>query len=503
MLTMPDRPNVLILHADQQRYDSLGCTGNPHARTPNLDRLAAEGTVFTRHISSNTICMPSRASLFTGLYPPGHNVWTNGVPLNRRTYARVDTQRVGEKVRPEPPTLADVFAAAGYDTVALGKLHLTPNLAPPAYGFPETWARWEGGALDDWHGPYYGFRHVELTQGHGEQPCHRGHYAAWLQREHPEVYRAVAEGREQHPRPIPALGDLYPSPVPAELHNTTWLADRFRAYLDARPADRPFFAFIGFPDPHHPFTPSFDVVQDFLGAPVRDPVDPTGELAGDAPLLDAGTDISGLTPEQRRMILRYTYAMVHQIDRAVGRVVEGLQAAGVWDDTVVIFTSDHGDFLGDHGRLRKGYTPCDPLLHLPFILRAGRRAPDLPARVAAPMSNVDVLPTLAALAGITPPAWCHGRDIAEVVRSGAEHRALAYCANGLPAVTNYTLYDAHHRFSLYPHTGYMELYDHREDPGECHNRAAERPDRVARMRRVIEASLLQHRTPILARVSAW
>ena len=110
---MTNQPNILIIHADQQRYDSLGCTGNPYVRTPNLDRLASEGTLFTRHISSNTICMPSRASLFTGLYPPGHNVWTNGIPLNRREYSHVNQQSIGERVCPEPPTAADIFAGAG------------------------------------------------------------------------------------------------------------------------------------------------------------------------------------------------------------------------------------------------------------------------------------------------------------------------------------------------------------------------------------------------------
>ena len=494
-------PNILIIHADQQRYDSLGCNGNAYARTPNLDVLAAEGTLFTRHVSSNPICMPSRASLFTGLYPPGHNVWTNGVALNRREYALVNAQAVGEQVRPEPPTLADVFAAAGYDTVAFGKLHLTPNLAPTPYGYPETWSRWDESNLNAWHGPYYGFRHVEMTQGHGEHPCHQGHYAVWLQCEHPDVYQAVVEQREHAPRPVPALSDLYASPVPGELHNTTWLAERFCAYLDARPAGQPFFAFIGFPDPHHPFTPSFDVVRDFESCDVQDPVDPAGEAVREMPLARVGTDVSGLVDEERRIILRYTHAMVHQIDTAVGRIVNGLKRAGVWENTIVIFTSDHGDVLCDHGRLRKEQIPCEPLLHLPFILHAP--GVDLPARVATPMSNVDVLPTLTSLAGVNSPEWIHGVDITQVIRASGDHVALAYCANGIPARTSYTLYDEHYRFSLYPHTGYTELFDHRADPGECHNLATAQPARVAVLRRTIEARLLLHRNPILARVSAW
>jgi arylsulfatase A-like enzyme len=408
---------------------------------------------------------------------------------------------VGDQVRPEPPTMADLFGDAGYDTLALGKLHLTPNLAPPSYGFPETWALWDEGRFDDWHGPYYGFRHVEMTQGHGEQPCHRGHYALWLQDEHPDIYAAVVRNAASRSLPVPGLRDLYPSPVPSDLHNTTWLAERFCDYLGRRSEDQPFFAFVGFPDPHHPFTPPYDVLERFGDIDVPEPFDPAGESVAGTPVGSAGTDLSELTMEERRTIIRYTYAMVHQIDLAVGRMVEGLKEAGIWDETIVVFTSDHGDFLGDHGRLRKGYTPSDALLHLPFVLRAPDS--DLPDRVDTPMSNVDILPTLAALTGVKAPEWVHGVDIAEVIRSGQEHSVLAYCSNGLPPMTNYTLYDAVYRFTVYPHTGYAELFNHEEDLGEVNNLAEQAPERVDRMRREIEARLLMHRNPILARVSAW
>ena len=498
---MDKRPNILILHTDQQRSDSLGCMGNRYVHTPNLDLLAAGGTVFTRHIGSNTICMPSRASLFTGLYPPAHGVWTNGVPLNRREYATLDVRSVGESVRPEPPTAADVFAAAGYDTAAFGKLHLTPNLAPAAFGYQETWSRWEDGSLDDWHGPYFGFRHVEMTQGHGEQPCHRGHYAAWLQREYPDVYRAVVENAEVAERPVPALRDLYASAVPGDLHHASWLADRFCAYLDARSGEQSFFAFVGFPDPHHPFTPPYDVIREFEGTGVQASYDPAGAAIVDTPLSKAGTDVSALTEGERQTVLRYTYAMIAQIDRAVGRIFAGLKQSGLWENTIVVFTSDHGDFLCDHARLRKGFTPSDTLLHLPFILRAP--GVDLPARVDTVMSNTDVLPTLAALAGVDGPDWVHGVDMVRVVHEGTDHAALAYCSNGHPGMTNYTVYDNAYRFTCYPKTGYTELFDHRTDPGETQNLAAQQPERAVAMRHLIEERLLLHRNPILARVSAW
>jgi arylsulfatase A-like enzyme len=188
---------------------------------------------------------------------------------------------------------------------------------------------------------------------------------------------------------------------------------------------------------------------------------------------------------------------------AVGRIIEGLKATGQWENTIIVFTSDHGDFLGDHGRLRKGTTPSDMLLHIPFILRAP--GGNLPDRVDTPMSNVDVLPTLAALADVTPPDWCHGADMGQVLRDKKHHVALAFCTNGLPEMMNYTLYDDTYRFSIYPHTGYVELFDHHTDPGECHNLAEQHDQqlRIAAFTSAIQARLMQYYAPILGRVSAW
>ena len=499
---MPKK-NILILHTDQQRYDSLGSSGNLYAQTPNLDRLAYESTVFTRHIAANPVCMPSRASLFTGLYPPGHNVYTNGIALNRREYtiANPAPQWAEADIPPVPSTMADIFARAGYDTVSFGKLHLTPNLAPPAYGYPETWESWQSGALDDWHGPYYGFRYVDITNGHGEQPCEAGHYARWLQHEHPEAYQHVLQNRETAVRPVPGLDDLYPSGLPFELHHSTWLADQFVNYLQTRPV-RPFFAFIGFPDPHHPFTPCQEVLDEFSELAVKEPVDLDGAGIAGSPVRDRfGEDISNLSPQERRTVIQYTYAMVHQIDRAVGRVLQALKDHDLWDDTILIFTSDHGDFLGDHGRLRKGIVGSDALLHVPFILRApGSR---LPARVDIPMSNADVLPTLAALTGVEPPSWIHGKDIVRVMRQGELHHTYAFCANGNPAHTNYTVYDAHSRMTYYPYSEYVELFDHREDPGEVNNLAARQPRNVLRLMSILQERMLHFNNPILGRTGAW
>jgi len=382
---------------------------------------------------------------------------------------------------------------------------MTPHLGPASYGFQESEDVWKSGRLDDWQGPYYGFRHVEMTLGHGEEPVYLGHYASWLQREHPDAHRFVADRTRKKTRPVPGQQDLYAFPLPFDLHHSAWLADRFAGYLkNERRGDKPFFAFVGFPDPHHPFTPCEETLKLFADAPVKEPVDPDGESWTDSrSRAVAQYRIEGLSMEERKTIIRYTYAMVHQIDRAVGRIVTTLEERGLWDDTIVVFTADHGDYLCDHSMLYKSYGAADALLHVPFILRAPGAG--LPPHVDIPMSNCDVLPTLAAMLNVDLPEPVHGRNITEVLASGEDHHALAFATRGDPGTTNYTAYDGGMRFTTYPGLGYDELYDHREDPGECVNRA---DDPACRERRefllhLLQDRLMQYTNPIAGRVCAW
>lgn len=511
------QPNVLLIHCDQLRYDGLGCNGNQFARTPNIDALAAEGCVFTRHIAGNPICMPSRACLMTGMYPLGHNLWCNGVALPRAEYADPAVVKADRDPRrpalqgplvSEPATMADVFAAGGYSTACLGKLHLTPWMAPASTGYHESTALWKAGTLDDWRGPYYGFEHAELALGHGENVANFGPYAQWLAREHPQVHgevRAYLDRHKRHDLPIPSIADLYPSVIPSDCHVSSWLAGRFIGYLNERAdAAKPWMAFVGFPDPHHAFSPSYDVVRHFENIDVPDPLDPAGDALAISPALRrAQQDIRSLTVEQRRMIVRYTYAMIHQIDQAVGRMVEAIKQCGQWDRTVIVFTSDHGDYLGDHGQLRKGFNGTHPLLHVPFVMRAPGAG--LPSRVDTPMSNVDVLPTLAGLAGVTPPSGVQGRDILSLVRSGGTQTVFYYGHNGDPQVAQYGAYDAHHRLSYHPHERYAELYDHRSDPAETRNLAEASTHRdIARsLLDQVRDHLLHSVNPALNRAAFW
>ncbi len=497
-----EKKNVIIFHVDQQRADSLGCMGNRFVRTPVLDRLAAEGSLLTRHIASNTICMPSRASLLTGLYPPGHNVWCNGVPLNRKDYIRVNESNasvIQGKFTPEPVTMADMFTGAGYDTAAFGKLHLTPYLGPIFHKHPENTELWTSGFFNDWHGPYYGFQHVEMIMGHGEQPCVHGHYSLWLKENHREIYNKVV--KESATRPLANLGDLFPSRIPFELHNSTWLSNRVCKYIrNQKSSGKPFFAFVGFPDPHHPFAPCHDIMKDFEDIDVQDPRDPEGAGAS-APLSELSqATTSNLSGDDLRKVIRYTYAMVYQIDMAIGRALDMLDDEGLRNDTIVVFTGDHGDFLGDHGLLRKGFAASDSLLHVPFIIRA----PDsgLPQRIEEPVSNCDVMPTIATLCGVTPPLNLQGHDF---TKPDEDRRVFAFNSNGSPESVNLTIYDRKRRMTWYPARNYTEMFDHETDPGESANIAQNAKNKALteELKSCISRKTAESFNPILGRICAW
>jgi arylsulfatase A-like enzyme len=331
-----------------------------------------------------------------------------------------------------------------------------------------------------------------------------GHYSRWLREQAPELVEQVP-GRVDEGKLTDLIGDAFLSPIPHELHYTGWLADRFIDWMGQR--ERPFCAFVGFPGPHHPFAPSEDVWDRFKDAPVREPVDFAGESLAQRPCFteSVGFHPSVTLPQDidlARTVRRLTSAMVWQIDQAVGRILQALEDAGAGQDTIIVFTSDHGDFLGDLGLLRKQTTADERLLHVPFIMRApGQDLADLAER---PMGNADVLPTLAAMAGVELPEPVHGRDIRA---AGEDHRAFAVAPQSHHVVDrtldNYTCWDGRYRATWYPHREQWELFDHDEDPDELHNLAGERPEVIEGFRRRIAEQHMRWTVPSLGRLAPW
>ena len=355
-----DRPNILLLCTDQQRYDTLGCYGSAVAQTPRLDRLAQEGALFEACYVQNTICSPSRASLMTGQYVRNHGLWANGVALP--SDARLFTRALSD---------------GGYDCGMIGKQHLSAC---------QDW-RTEP-RLDD------GYRVFEWAH----DPIHRSPqnaYLAWLRGAFPEVFRDVFEaGSVGSETGNTARGTTPIDRVPAEAHFSHWVADRTIAFIGdgAARGDQPFFLMANFFDPHHPFGAPDSYRRRFNASRIPGPVGDPTELSGKPQVQSeyARTSYGGAapgfldyTPEEVAELRASYHAMVALIDDEVGRVFDALERLGLAEDTLVIFTSDHGEMLGDHQMLLKGPMMYDCCARVPLILRwpghvaAGQRRREL------------------------------------------------------------------------------------------------------------------------------
>ena len=382
---MSHRPNVLFLMADQMRADALGCYGNTVVQTPNLDALAAHGVRFERMFGAYPVCAPNRASIVTGRYPSVHRLRANGMRL---LHSEV--------------TLMQVLREHGYATYGTGKMHFGPQWHFPADGGPiidpdpATAISPQPG--DDEY-PWYGFERVALTEDHrmgpyGEYLAAHG-YNVWDEL-HSASYPQSATER---------------SAFPKEHHQTTWITDRAIDMLDDHPGDRPFFLWVSYVHPHHPFNPPapYDTMYRPQDMPL--PIWDEGEVAGWPEAYrrkhcalggeHEAVGLDGFTDDDWRRVKAYYYGMVSQIDTNVGRLMDTLRRQGQLENTVIAFTTDHGENLGDHHLLFKG-TTYDCVTRVPFVV--SWPGCESPGEVRSPLcSSIDIMPTVLDLTGVPYP----------------------------------------------------------------------------------------------------
>ena len=392
---MAKASNVLLITTDQMRADHLGCGGNPVIRTPNLDALAAGGVNLRRAYVNNPVCMPNRSTIATGRLPRNHRCWANGVDLP-------ECER----------TIADALNEHGYLTALLGKAHFRGHgrtFVGQPWGI-ESGLAWEAGLNPyDWTGPYYGFQYVQLSVGHGHANLSRAHQYLWVRQHHGE---ALEHQFDWEPSPTGAMECFTPR-YPAAAHSSNWLGEIGSEYLRQRAADgRPFCCWVSFPDPHHPFSPPkpYDTMYDprQVVMPALAPED----LADKPPHFRP----RGMTAPQVREMIARTYAMVTLIDENVGRLLDALTETGLDENTIVIFTSDHGDLMGDGGLVLKGPWLLEGLIRVPMIWRAPGGAAGVES--AELFSSCDIAPTILELLGLEVPRAMDGLAQAELIRGG-------------------------------------------------------------------------------------
>jgi arylsulfatase A-like enzyme len=372
---MAERPNIVLITTDQQRFDTIAALGNQHIYTPHLDWLTDEGVTFTRAYADCPICMPSRATMMTG--KTGYN---SGL--------------IGNKPKPVPmqtyPTLPGLLTQAGYQTRAQGKMHFHPMRAN------------------------YGFEHMELPLDYYRERSRCGY--AHMPKEH-------------------GVGENEVTPVISTVHEseslTHWTVRRSIDFIETRDETRPFFLWTSFTKPHPPLDPCANYWALYDGRPVPAPVH--GEWSQDRESMPQGflsstyvlNNIWRMSEAQIADVRRAYYACITQIDYQLGLLIARLREMELLDNTWIVFTSDHGDMLGDHHMGAKSVL-LEGSAHVPMIVRPpasrlrGTRVDRL-AQVA------DVMPTILAAAGVQAPGDQDGVDLMTLVDGGEDRTFYGCC----------------------------------------------------------------------------
>jgi arylsulfatase A-like enzyme len=402
---------ILFITTDQQRYDALGCNGNEIARTPVVDRLAADGVNYRRAYNQNTVCMPARSTMLTGQYVRSHGVFANGVQLPHDA----------------PSVAAHLADQAGYRTALLGKAHFDPGF-DPMFTFPENAMASEGST-----GPLRGFEHAELAM-HAPTIAGRPfqHYGKWLVEEHPDDVGGFAALLQAEGGGDTGAPETKINPIPRDLYHTDWVADRTIAFLDSLDDADDWFVWMSFPDPHHPWDPpaserkrvpwqELDLPPGHPGSPdairavlAQKPPHWLGFYEGTWHNVEGGPARfvpATLDDDQLREVNALTHVMNELIDEACGRVLDTVDRRGWTNDTDVFFTTDHGELQGDYGLLFKGPFHTDALMRVPFVWRPAPSAGVAPADVADPVGHVDLAPTFCSIAGVEPSVSMQGAPL--------------------------------------------------------------------------------------------
>lgn len=429
---------VVWITSDHMRYDHIAANGNPAMVTPALDALADHGVNFHACFTQNPLSMPSRCSFMTGCYPQ-----QTGVTFN------------GHCLPPDfSPTVATAFKSAGYLTAQIGKLHFQPhdNLdydprPRHSYGFDVFWPSEERGNYSD---PYY----------------------HWLEGKYPQHAAAFRVPRSSDPRR--SWTEKHPQPIdaPWQASHAGWIVQTAAEYLGSR-GHAHHFLHLGFYNPHPPLTPVVEAwkAYDDRTLPPR-AARPEEWSDKPEPLASILRQRRDWSEDDFAGYRRGLAALVTEMDLAIGWFVRRLREVHLLDDTLLIFSSDHGDFAGDHAITHKSEACYDQVMRVPLILHwpagLGGRRRDCHGL----MEMIDLLPTLLGLAGGHVPEVMAGRDLSQALREGrapeGRRDVLAYHHLGTAMLRTAT-----HKYLRYEPGGGEALYDLTADPGEFVNRAGD------------------------------
>lgn len=440
---MPKRPNVVLIYTDQQRFDSIKANGNVHAITPNLDRLIEEGANFTNYFVNNPVCMPSRMCMMTGKYPSQLGIGDNGIPLPK-----------SEK------TIAHYLKQYDYKCSQIGKLHFLPHTnrkhthLHPSYGFDSLIISDEPGCYDD-------------------------AYIKWVESQDPSQVEKVRVG-------LPSEGKVYGQPVYSthersphqpyvfeakdNLTHSCFVKEEVCQYIrNHKKSSQPFFLVAGFYAPHAPINPpkKYLDMYDIKSMPLSKRSKADNLLMEELLGKNWNKKLENISSEKWQEIYASYLALTTHVDDCIGDILAELKS--IEDNTLIIFTSDHGEYLGDHGRVHKGMPGHDCIIKVPLIIKyKGQIKPGM--QINALCEAVDILPTILDYACIQKPDYLKGMSLKPLIegkiKSIKDSVIVEYMSpNNFNEVALRT-----NDYKYYFNTKEQEiLYDMKKDPFELNN----------------------------------
>ena len=452
-----DRPNIVLIIADQHRGDALGVAGSAIVRTPSLDALAKDGVYFASAYTTMALCSPARTSMMTGLYPHAHKIVGN-------THG---AGSVSSEVAPSHPMWSELLTGVGYDVGYVGKWDIGTLQAGDLEGRPLPNER---GGRHRWTPLDYGFRKAVSA--------HRPYRTDQLLRVSPLHLELALEqsGLTGGPAPFYATVDVAP-----ENSSEADVADKaigfLKSYSDSgqRGIGRPFALTVSWASPHFPnYVPEpYASMYD----PVRiEPWPSFGDRFENKPFanqrLRDAWGVRGVPWSEWSRIVAHYYAMISHVDAQIGRVIAELDRLNLADDTIVAYVSDHGDLTGAHGLFNKGGVPYEEIYHVPLIVRMPK-SPAVGTRVDRFVRNMDLMPTILEAAGIAVPDHLHARSLMPYLAGnanldGPDEVFMEFNSDIVGLYASRILRTR--RFKLvYNIADRNELYDLSADPYELHN----------------------------------
>ena len=450
---MADRPNILWYCSDQQRFDTISALNNPHVNTPRLDAFMQESVTFDHAYCQSPICTPSRSSFLTGMYPSAVGVNGNG----NETWPDYYEERL----------LPNLLTRVGYHCGLVGKLHLAGA------------ANARENRVDDGYG-YFQYSHAP------KGPNDYGHdYAEWLKQQGANPENLLLEYNKMDSYRKGATeksfgGVFEPTEdadnVPPHLHQTFWCTEKSIEFIDKnRRENQPWMLSVNPFDPHAAFDPPYEYFRRYDPESMPGAHFEEGDLEHQQRLTDANVDFQSKPQHpdewEHKLIQAAYYAMVEQVDHEFGRLIDHLDAVGEKDNTIIVFMSDHGEALCDHGLLLKGCRFFEGLTRVPLMISWPERYRQ--DKVSDSLVElVDLVPTFLDAAGIEIPYWVQGRSLSGVLDGSSDaHREYVrtefFGAINYPDHTHATMYrDRKWKFISYHGKDLFELYDLENDPWE-------------------------------------